>query len=156
VIDLVLFVDIDGVLGSQRVWDANAVRRWTCPAGWLEPQLVARLNRVVRETGARVVISSGWRHYLGAESVVEVLWACGFTGEVIGATPKAPVKTFTWQRALEIEMWLSQNPARHWVAVDDVAVAVESGRLVRTNPKTGLTDADVQTLIKLLKENGDG
>ena len=53
-----LFFDFDGVLGSDRVWSQNRTKRWTCPAAWLDPILVARLNRLARRTGAGVVMRS--------------------------------------------------------------------------------------------------
>lgn len=60
----VLFLDFDGVLGAGRVWAQNESRRWTCPAGWLDPVLIARFNRLVRRTGAAVVLSTSWRTWL--------------------------------------------------------------------------------------------
>ena len=148
--NIIVFLDLDGVLGAGRVWSQNATKRWTCPAGWLDPLLIARLNGLVRRTGAAVVVSSSWRKYLGAKSVAGVLRACGFIGEVIGATPVLGEDVEVW-RGREIDRWLMGRPdVRRWVVLDDLAVSVDVGRLVRTNTQVGLTDADVERAIAVL------
>ena len=146
----VVFLDMDGVMGAGRVWAQNAAKRWTCPAGWVDPAMVARLNRLVRRTGARVVVSSSWRKYLGADGVAAVLAACGFAGEVLGATPVLPGDPPSW-RGREIDRWLMAHPrVRDWVVLDDLAVSVDLGRLVRTDPRHGLTDDDVARAVAIL------
>ena len=146
----VVFLDMDGVLGAGRVWAQNASKRWTCPAGWVDPAMVARLNRLVRRTGARVVVSSSWRKYLGADGVAAVLAACGFTGEVIGTTPVIAGEPASW-RGREIDRWLMAHPrVRDWVVLDDLLVSVDAGRLVRTDMQRGLTDDDVERAVAVL------
>ena len=145
-----VFLDMDGVMGAGRVWAQNAAKRWTCPASWVDPAMVARLNRLVRRTGARVVVSSSWRKYLGADGVAAVLAACGFAGEVLGATPVLPGDPPSW-RGREIDRWLMAHPrVRDWVVLDDLAVSVDLGRLVRTDPRHGLTDDDVARAVAIL------
>lgn len=148
--DPVLFLDFDGVLGSRRVWDQNLTRRWTCPAGWLDPIHIARLNRLVRQSHAGVVITTSWRKYLGADSVGNVLHACGFTGDVIGATRVLGEKPEDW-RCAEIGEWLVQHASlRRWVVVDDLDLPIDPARFVRTNMEVGLTDADVDRAVGIL------
>lgn len=145
-----LFLDFDGVMGADRVWTQNRTKRWTCPAGWVDPILVARLNRLVRRTGAGVVISTSWRRYLGARSVEGVLRACGFTGTVIGATPVFGEKPEDW-RAEEIAAWLADRPSvERWAVVDDLDLAVDPERFVRTEMMLGLTDADCERAARIL------
>lgn len=147
---IVVFLDMDGVMGAARVWAQNASKRWTSPAGWVDPAMVPRLNRLVRRTGARVVVSSSWRKYIGGDGVAAVLWACGFVGEVIGATPVMGDEPETW-RGREIDRWLmGRADVDRWVVLDDLAVAVDAGRLVRTNMQVGLTDADVERAVAIL------
>ena len=147
----VLFLDFDGVLGAGRVWAQNESRRWTCPAGWLDPVLIARLNRLVRHTGAVVVLSTSWRKYLGAESAAGVLRACGFTGEVVGATEV--MGEGVEQRHREIERWLREHPGvTRWVAVDDCELALPPERFVRTHAVHGLTDDDCDRVAAILRE----
>ena len=145
----VLFLDCDGVIGAGRVWAQNETKRWTSPAGWLDPVLIARLNRLVRLAGAEVVLSTSWRKYLGARSVAGVLRACGFTGRVIGATEV--MGEGVEQRHREIERWVREHPGTtRWVAVDDCEIALPVDRFVRTHAVHGLTDADVGRAVALL------
>lgn len=149
----VVFLDFDGVLGAGRLWAANEHRRWTCPAGWLDPALVARLNRLVRRAGADVVLSTSWRRYLGADSTRGVLRACGYTGRVVGAT--AVMGEGVEERHREVERWLRENPGvPRWVAVDDCELDLPPARFVRTHAVHGLTDADVDRAVAILGEVG--
>lgn len=153
----VVFLDCDGVIGAGRVWALNETKRWTCPAGWLDPVLIARLNRLVRRTGAAVVLSTSWRNILGAEATASVLRACGFTGEVIGSTPdhRTPAMIAAQQRAPrwpEIRGWLDTSPATRWVVLDDDEIDhLPPTRFVRTNAVHGLTDADRDRAVAILE-----
>lgn len=145
----IIFLDFDGVIGAGRVWAQNETKRWTSPAGWLDPALVARLNRLVRRAGADVVLSTSWRKYLTPRSTVAVLRACGFTGRVIGATEV--MGEGIEHRHREVERWLRERPAvTRWVAVDDCEIALPPERFVRTHAVHGLTDADVDRAIAIL------
>lgn len=145
----VLFLDCDGVIGAGRVWAQNETKRWTSPAGWLDPVLIARLNRLVRRSGADVVLSTSWRKYLTPRSTAAVLRACGFTGRVIGATEV--MGEGVEQRHREIERWVREHPGTtRWVAVDDCEIALPVDRFVRTHAVHGLTDADVGRAVALL------
>lgn len=145
----IIFLDFDGVIGAGRVWAQNETKRWTSPAGWLDPALIARLNRLVRRTGADVVLSTSWRKYLTPRSTVAVLRACGFTGRVIGATEV--MGEGVEQRHREVERWLRERPAvTRWAAVDDCEIALPPERFVRTHAVHGLTDADVDRAIAIL------
>lgn len=153
----VVFLDLDGVIGAGRVWAQNEHRRWTSPAGWLDAVLVARLNRLVRRSGAHVVLSTSWRNILGATSTAGVMRACGFTGEVIGATPdqRTPEMVAAQQRAPrwpEIRTWLGAKPhVMRWAALDDDEMdGVPAARFVRTNAVHGLADADVDRAVTIL------
>lgn len=157
----VLILDIDGVVGAGRVWSQNEARRWTSPAGWLDPVLIARLNRLVRQSGAAVVLSTAWRNILGTASTADVLRACGFTGEVIGATPdqRTPEMVAAHERAPrwpEIRAWLDANPhVTRWAVLDDDEIdRVPTDRFVRTNAVHGLTDADVDRAVAILRGGG--
>lgn len=144
-----MFVDFDGVLGAGRVWAQNEQRRWTSPAGWLDPVLIARLNRLVRRAGADAVLSTSWRRYLGAQSVAGVLRACGFTGHVIGATEV--MGEGVDERHSEVERWVREHPGTaRWVAIDDCEIALPASRFVRTHAVHGLTDADVDRAVAIL------
>lgn len=148
-IAVVLFLDLDGVIGAGRVWAQNESKRWTCPAGWLDPALIARLNRLVRRTGASVVLSTSWRRYLEREAVAGILRACGFTGRVIGATEV--MGEGIERRHHEVERWLLDHPGvERWAALDDCEIDLPVEHFVRTHAVHGLTDADCDRVAAIL------
>ena len=51
------FLDIDGVLNSRVFYD----RVGLIPQPWLDPEAVARLDRLCRAADASIVLSSAWR-----------------------------------------------------------------------------------------------
>lgn len=59
--DKYLFLDIDGVLNHE-LWLHHAhVKNLPSPQFWFDPVCVDRLNKILSETGARLVVSSSWR-----------------------------------------------------------------------------------------------
>lgn len=145
----IVFLDFDGVL--NRISDDNTLLQ---PDYWENPtqaEHVARLERLVARAQAKVVISSSWRARLTLEELRATLRARGFTGDVIGTTPRFRVG----DRSLEIAAWLSANPGTHAFAIlDDDQLANVDDRLVLTHPEHGLTDADVEAALKLLLGQG--
>ena len=178
----VLFLDMDGVLNSNVFFRSTAYAEsramqqmgddesygdeWTA---MVDNSAVARLNRVIKETGAKVVISSSWRYHRTPEDMQDVLNRCGFKGEVIGRTPVgmeidpdsvgAPEMRLTVQydRGYEIEQWLVQNT--HLNVADNFAIVDDDwdmpnikDHFVRTSAEYGLTDEDVNQLIEILND----
>lgn len=147
--DRFLFLDIDGVLNSA-IWfekmNCDALSRepiWHM----IDPDCVARLNRILDATDARVVVSSSWRiiHPLG--QIDRALKERGFTGKIVDRTPK-----YGGSRGAEIQQWLTAHghDAENIVILDDDS---DMGHLapchVRTSWGVGLTDADVERAIGL-------
>lgn len=162
---VIVFLDIDGVLNHQQLYDANLARGTpTPPDGWIDRACVARLNELCARTGASVVISSSWRTYAsipgqpvgGFAGTVGVLRACGLTAEVIGATPDhaTPEMRAQQERAPrwpEIRAWLEAHPAARWVVLDDSEIpGTPEDRFVRTDIAVGLTDDDCERAARAL------
>lgn len=53
----VIFLDVDGVLNSR-----NTTRRTAGGYTFIGSRQVSRLRHIVRQTGAKVVLSSDWRY----------------------------------------------------------------------------------------------
>lgn len=140
----ILFLDIDGVLitAGSKVCRSHKMRK-------ADPGCVAQLNRVIRETGARVVVSSSWR--LDPE-VYRHLKAWGVEAEFVGKTPSLGT-----DRGLEIAAWLSAhkrggNPApRRLVILDDYNdMWPYRDFQVRTDFREGLTKTKADAAIRML------
>jgi len=121
----VVFLDIDGVLVTGETVSRHVMTDGI-PMNPFAAGPVAQLNRVLRETGAEIVVSSSWRcdgpqwdalmtHFAGQ----------GVDRRPIGKTPWLDYKSNggVWvatQRGDEIRTWLVENPdVEAFVAVDD-------------------------------------
>jgi hypothetical protein len=181
---LVVFLDIDGVLNHPGSYGEGAWRRESSKPEVepepepeklrvpIEPPCMDRLNRLIRTTGAVVVISSSWRLFARFQDLGPALARHGLAGRVVGETPYL-ARDARWeesQRALgrdplariergdEIARWLSDHPeVTSFVILDDDPDMGElAHRLVRTDPVVGLSDADVDRAIELLVSRTSG
>jgi hypothetical protein len=150
-----IFLDIDGVLNSgafyrERPPEARlALSDETWWQEMIDAEAVARLNRIIAETGANVVISSSWRIVLDAGALRSVLKACGFEGEIIGVTDQLVEGT----RGDEIVAWLAHTAhdvEAFAILDDDEDMGELVGRLIRTTWELGLQDEHVERALELL------
>jgi len=162
----VLFLDFDGVLNSEpyfKEWVRTYGRRsprspreaFELEAMKLDPQAVQRVNRIVKATGAQVVVSSTWRHYHRLPRLRQLLASRGFVGEVIGVTPAIR----DLERGHECLAWLAcrRQIVYSFVALDDdddYHYRYMRERLVKVPaaPRDGLRDHHVARAIDLLRK----
>jgi HAD domain in Swiss Army Knife RNA repair proteins len=86
------FLDFDGVLNSDSFWSQGRHlgpdgKERAFPFSHLDSNAVQLLNRIVKETGAKVVFTTTWRESWGYEPLHKLLIQMGFTGDTIGMTP---------------------------------------------------------------------
>lgn len=132
----VLFLDIDGVCNSVYTW-----QKFDGFQG-IDPEMAARVRRIVAETDCKVVLSSTWR--LDRKSRAHVREAvCDF----IGVTPDLPNET----RGAEVSAWLSKHStvSRH-ACLDDQFDFEPHHNLFRTSSLTGLTEEITEDVIDYL------
>jgi hypothetical protein len=162
----VIFLDFDGVLNSVRYILGN--RAWKKDGSWkktrdrhaiyamwktqIDRRAVRRLNRIVRATGARIVVCSTWRLIHPVGRLRRLLRDRGFVGSVIGATPDIEHAA----RGMECAAWLARHrrPIESFVALDDMDdYEPMMSRLVRTSTfrRDGLEDRHVKRAIQLLR-----
>lgn len=172
----VLFLDIDGVLNH------SDTRHNVAPSDAeplplpIAPECMARLNRLVAETSAQIVISSSWRNFARSQrqDLGHALVRQGLIAEVIGETPDLP-NDQTWlanwqarkgasfpfeqlERGWEIAEWLAAHPeVTTFVILDDCSdMDVLKPWLVLTHPNEGLADPDVERAKWLLERSAEG
>lgn len=161
----VLFLDIDGVLNGH----GHSDEAQSCN---IRRECVFRLNRVVRETGCRIVVSSAWRYMIhGGQMTLTGFWYMlrthGLVGHgkdlFLGVTRKdrdpnrdergEQIRAFVgdWNKSH------TDNPITRFVAVDDddIGISAAGVPLVLTDGATGMTDADADRLIAMLKCEGE-
>lgn len=117
----VIFLDFDGVL--------NVIPQGHDDFGGIfHPEFVENLGKILEETGAKLVISSTWRH-MGLIKLNEMWKHRGYPGEIIGITPdlrwrtrpdKLETNEEEYSRGDEIESWLNLHPeVTNYVILDD-------------------------------------
>lgn len=167
-----LFLDFDGVLNHADHFVALKAAGRDKSEEPLDPSCVARLSRLVEESGAYVVVSSSFRIGRSVSDLREILVRGGFAhGErVIGKTPQhRSGGNGLGGRGTEVAAWLRALPRRNerYVAVDDHDDMDEGlghgpappdgappldrvrDHLVLTASSVGLTDRDVERALRI-------
>ena len=184
----VIFLDIDGVLNSQDwyVYRRDNVAMDSIQSQYpfyeFDPRAVERLNRIVAETGAKIVVSSSWRSGETVESLQKLLDSVGFKGEVIGLTPhlwcQKPYEDmdgYRVPRGCEIDWWLDNHgdfqrinwskeeqikyvqsaKVKNYIILDDDSDMLYNQRehFIRTPHDHGLTDELADKAISILNKD---
>jgi len=165
----VIFLDIDGVLNGTDYEHNLAVRHPANDPWWddylgtekeIDSTRVEKLNRLVRETGAKIVISSAWREDFDIDVLRSILRRAGLRADIIGMTaqnvpdPESASGRLLMRGGL-IKHWLdnTRDHVEAFVVLDDTAgqrmVPIRRW-LVRTSSVTGLNDAQVDKAIAVL------
>ena len=179
----IIFLDIDGVLNGYNFWNQlgwrlvcvinnKKLKQWyrevSEPFGIHTPKF-KRLVKIVRKTGAKIVVSSSWRFGLFSKSLSEddyMFWYLikKYNLEVIGYTPCS----HDGRRNKEILMWLSkhEDEVEKFVILDDERYdlecfadkelvqtsSVKKGQMIKGHwqETTGLRNKHVRKAIKIL------
>ena len=172
----VLFLDIDGVLNSENWFGyrlyciknnmfnevINFVNtndeRIKYKLSMIDDRAIVNLNRIIDETGCKVVLSSSWRS--SRKSVNDltqyILKIKGFKYELYGVTPRIQRDEFGTQRGEEIQMWMDKesekNKIESFVILDDDTdiLPEQMKNFIHIDGQVGLIDKDVVTAIKIL------
>ena len=170
----VVFLDIDGVLNhSATRSDVSPTTKEPLPIP-IAPECMARLNRLIAETGAKIVISSSWRTFARWQDLGPALVRHGLVGDVIGETPDlvndeiwlenwhvregSPFTFEKLERGWEIGEWLAAHPeVTAFVILDDCSdMDALMPWLVLTHPNDGLDDPDVERAKWLIERSAAG
>lgn len=172
----VLFLDIDGVLNSENWFDyvqycinndmynrvLNFVEindeRIKRKLNMINDRAIVNLNRIVEETGCKVVLSSSWRSSRESDNALTeyILKLKGFKYELYGVTPRIWAKEFGTQRGEEIKVWMDKesekNEIESFVILDDDSdmLPEQMGNFIHVDGQVGLIDKDVFEAIEIL------
>ena len=150
----IIFLDIDGVLNYHDCW----ARRENVGRGtsvW-DNECIAQLNRIIKETSAKIVVSSTWR--IHEESYKQVTDKMGIEGEFLGKTSHTLWRKMdNCQRGDEIGEWLKDhqdlNIEKFVILDDDSDMSYLIDHLVQTEfMGKGLTKELADEAIKMLME----
>ena len=163
----VLFLDIDGVLNTERQHDhcVEAGAAYVDNFGYaFDPEAVTNLKKIVDETGTDIVISSSWKFW--GLSTMQKLWVSrGLPGKVIDATPNnvsdemllsvdLSLMDMPAGKGSEIKEWLSTSgqAVTHYAILDDMddMLPEQQSHFVQTDPRVGITEDDANHVISIL------
>jgi hypothetical protein len=112
----IIFLDFDGVLNCEDWYrrqfeeTKNDLELSEYPYIEFDPEIIQRLNYIINETGAKVVVSSSWRAGRSVEELQIILNRVGFSGEIIDKTNHLDfINGYCIPRGCEIEHWLEQK-----------------------------------------------
>lgn len=150
----VIFLDIDGVLNT---WDyigslyllanKHKVGSSIDEYGQLfDPRCVNYLDYIIRETDAKIVISSTWRNK-GISNLQEMWEMRDLPGEIIDVTPLTLDGEIVERyyhvdadRGYEIQEWLdNHDDIESYVILDDMSDMLPSQNFVKCDGKFGIT-----------------
>ena len=149
----VIFCDVDGVLNNARTGERS-------PGGYVgvSDELIRRLRKIVRETGARIVLSSDWRLIredpVRSRDFIYLVRRLRFVGQLV-------ITDFTddisWNvRGREIRKYLNDHPEiTGYVVLDDLPFRDFGScglldHLVLTDHRKGLAEEDVRRAVQIL------
>lgn len=171
-----VFLDFDGVLNtaaSEAFRPPRRYRRWGifCEDSfvWSMPKLASGGGRVplilerervavaqslIATTGASIVISSTWREVASIDHIGAMLAEAGWAdAPIVDVTPSAHSIGVYGSRSAEVRAWVKRHlqPDDRWVALDDNWDDNDVTNAVRVAPDTGLSEADADRAINILR-----
>lgn len=136
----IIFLDVDGVLNNQKTMTCGEM---------LEDKCIIRLKTILDNTNTKIVLSSSWR--LRSDSHIKLLREsfskCGINPNII--IDKTIQLT---NRNDEILHWVNSHDVNKWVAIDDYPLKFNSDHFVQTDFIPGLTDKNVEQVIKIFND----
>jgi hypothetical protein len=164
----IVFLDIDGVLNAHE-WDPEIL------CGEIHREKVGRLNRILRETGAGIVLTSAWRYIVhrGEANLQGMEWLLRshgmLAGRLIGITREDTLTRgvydgvpgnwpVTNERGQQIRDWILAEGGKHpdwsgrYVAIDDIDLGIsDAGHpFVLVDGMFGLSEEDADEAIGIL------
>lgn len=141
----IIFLDIDGVLNTPKT-----IRKFGF--NFIDDILVALVARIVRETEAKIVLSSSWRIETKDLGIAKDALA-QHNLEIHDCTPRIerPFEEGNWvRRSEEIQSWIDQNEVTAFAIIDDCDDANIEGNFFQTNEDFGLTVSMAEKIIEHL------
>ena len=155
----VIFLDIDGVLNSQRLVEKKSNEK-------IDITAVKLLKNLIDKSGAVVVMSSGWRLWFDDNMATEDVEAkylydilCQYGIDIYGKTPDFSTdkirtkRTFSDVKAKEILAWLERHcEVDKYVILDDLDLKNDriNANLIQIDGKIGITEDDVKRAMNIL------
>ena len=154
----IIFLDFDGVMDTA-YYDHMLSKQGlpgNDPYGTVfDPNCVHNLRRIIDNTGADIVVSSSWKHFMTYKEFLEMWDTRGLPGFVTDVTPIPEMRR---NRGDEIDAWLNEcNVECQYVIIDDLDGSNfnehQIPRLLVVNPFFGLDEETAERAIYLLNNS---
>ena len=165
----IIFLDFDGVLNTldYQLELQNANKSCEDNFGSLfSPVAMDNLYRIVRATGAKIVVISSWKEIYGLEGLRQMWQERGYKGEIDDVTRNVVSDewllnadlsmldnfNFPHPKSLDISDYLKTHNVSNYVIIDDEPVASDEQKshLFQTSCQKGLTKAMADNVIAYL------
>ena len=114
-----IFLDIDGVLNSEHTWEDKT-------SNIISVKYVKNLKSIVKETHAKIILSSSWRIYFGQnindpKNILAIHLIHSLDKHNLKLHDMTPfIKgIFSNERGLEIKTYIDQHKITDYVVIDD-------------------------------------
>ena len=157
-----IFLDIDGVLNNQLYYTSGRADERDFRTN-IDPVSVGFLNTLIKNTDAKVIVTSTWRLGRTVGELQKILDDEGFTGEIIDRTKdlRRGNEGDSILRGNEILCYMKEHPEvlgcsysdyRHYVIFDDDTDMLYWHRynFIKTDPYCGLTPSNIYEAQKIL------
>ena len=163
-----LFLDFDGVLNDHYIPDGVS-------CGLIYWEKIQLVNHILRNTGAKIVVSSAWRYLIhrGEMNLKGLSWLLQSHGlladSLIGITDKDTDPkdwdgnpsswVHTNERGQQISTWLAfcDEPVERYVVIDDLDLGITDHKhpFLHVDGTTGLRKEQADEVIKVLNMEVD-
>ena len=145
-VDKIIFLDVDGVLNSERTIRANNSSGYY----YLDPVAVGLIRDLVDKTGAKIVVSSTWRY--AGDHVTTQLYVAGFHLMDFHNDSITPVLV-NGKRGDEVNSWLSEHPeVETYVCIDDDSDFFDYQNLINVDGRNGFSAQNHQDALDIFKQ----
>jgi len=116
-LDNIILLDLDGVLITTVPWESDKMHE----DGYSDfnPVCVTNLNRILKDTGYDIVLSSMRRTKVDIDKMNEYFKDRGVDKEIIAYVPDYSLEGLRFNRRSEIEKFLDEHEPKNYLIIDD-------------------------------------
>lgn len=136
----VIFVDVDGPLAYGTYMEGRfKIGKISMPYPWVKEACDA-LAQIIKETDAKVVISSDWKLHYTLEQLGQIFEHYNIPNVIIDKTHAKRTSAFSYEleleRSTQIMDWVDEHKdeIESWIAIDDLRLDGYFGRATAERP----------------------